>query len=49
MTFGPGYRVYFGLDGNTLVVLLVGGDKKTQKKDIQRSKEYWKDYQENKE
>lgn len=43
--FGPGYRVYFGEDGPKLVVLLVGGDKGTQERDISKAKEYWKDYQ----
>ncbi|OGQ36138.1 MAG: addiction module killer protein [Deltaproteobacteria bacterium RIFCSPHIGHO2_12_FULL_43_9] len=42
--YGPGYRVYYGLDGNTVVVLLCGGDKGSQRKDIQKAKEYWKDY-----
>lgn len=32
--YGPGYRVYFGQHGQTLVVLLAGGDKRTQDKDI---------------
>ncbi len=40
--FGSGYRVYFGEEGNTLVLLLCGGDKKTQEQDIQKSKEYWR-------
>lgn len=43
--YGPGYRVYFGLDGPTIILLLCGGDKKTQAKDIQLAKEYWEDYQ----
>jgi putative addiction module killer protein len=42
--FGSGFRVYFGQEGNTVVVLLCGGDKKTQGKDIRRAKEYWQDY-----
>jgi putative addiction module killer protein len=42
--FGPGYRVYFGKDGKTLVVLLIGGDKKSQSKDIKRAKDFWSDY-----
>ena len=42
--FGPGYRVYFGEDGPVLVVLLCGGDKKTQKKDIQTAQKYWEQY-----
>ncbi len=43
---GPGFRVYFGLDGNTLVLLLCGGDKGAQKKDIQKAVALWKEYKE---
>jgi len=46
--FGPGYRIYFGKDGNKIVVLLNGGDKKTQNKDIKIAIEYWSEYKENK-
>lgn len=42
---GPGYRVYFGRRGQEIVVLLCGGDKRSQERDIERAKEYWKDYQ----
>ncbi len=42
--FGAGYRVYFGQDGNTLVVLLCGGDKGSQRDDIRKAQEYWKEY-----
>ena len=35
--YGPGYRVYFVKRGNTLIVLLCGGDKSTQDKDIKRA------------
>ena len=42
--FGPGYRAYLGRDGESLVVLLGGGTKKRQDKDIQDAHEYWKDY-----
>jgi putative addiction module killer protein len=44
LAFGAGYRVYYGLDGETLVVLLSGGDKSTQEKDIKLAQEYWADY-----
>ena len=42
--FGPGYRVYCGEDGTTIVVLLCGGDKSSQVADIQRAKFFWEDY-----
>jgi len=44
MFFGPGYRAYFGKDGARLVLLLCGGDKKSQKKDIRVAKSLWKEY-----
>jgi putative addiction module killer protein len=44
--FGPGIRVYFGVEKNKIVLLLCGGDKSTQKKDIAKAKEYWKDWEE---
>ncbi|MEC4893687.1 MAG: type II toxin-antitoxin system RelE/ParE family toxin [Oscillatoria sp. PMC 1051.18] len=43
--YGPGYRVYFGQVGTTLVLLLCGGDKSSQKQDILKAKEYWRDYE----
>lgn len=42
--FGPGYRVYFGMDGQALVILLVGGTKKRQQRDIDTAKSLWTDY-----
>jgi putative addiction module killer protein len=44
LTFGPGYRIYYALDGLEVVLLLVGGDKKTQAKDIKTAQGYWKAY-----
>jgi putative addiction module killer protein len=44
ISFGPGYRVYYALDEGKIVLLLCGGDKSTQAKDIERAKEYWTDY-----
>ncbi|WP_017717415.1 type II toxin-antitoxin system RelE/ParE family toxin [Kamptonema formosum] len=41
---GPGYRVYFGQAGATIVLLLCGGDKSTQDRDITQAKLYWADY-----
>lgn len=41
---GPGYRVYLAWPSETLVILLCGGDKRTQDADIQRAKEYWSDW-----
>lgn len=43
---GPGYRVYFALVGEVLVLLLLGGDKGTQDRDIAKAKEYLRDYRE---
>jgi len=40
---GPGFRIYFGQDGDTLVVLLCGGSKGSQTRDIERAKAYWRD------
>ena len=42
--FGPGYRVYFGKDGDTPVILLAGGTKKRQSKDVQDAQQHWLDY-----
>ena len=42
--FGQGYRVYYELAGDAIVLLLLGGDKASQSKDIVRAKEYWKEF-----
>lgn len=42
--FGPGYRVYFSKDGESIVILLGGGTKHLQQKDIRRALERWEDY-----
>jgi putative addiction module killer protein len=43
--YGSGYRIYFGQVGLTVVLLLCGGDKGTQDRDIERAQEYWEDYE----
>ena len=42
--WGPGYRVYFSRIGQVIVLLLCGGDKRMQQKDIKRAKDYFQDY-----
>lgn len=42
--YGPGYRVYIGRDGDKLVILLAGGAKKRQQKDIEQAQRYWDTY-----
>ena len=42
--YGPGYRVYCGQVGTTLVILLCGADKSSQSEDISKTIEYWEDY-----
>jgi putative addiction module killer protein len=44
ISFGPGYRVYFAEDGPEIVLLLIGGDKGTQARDIKTAKGYWREY-----
>jgi putative addiction module killer protein len=46
--FGPGYRVYFGRDGEALVILLTGGTKKRQQRDIDAAHTYWQEYKQSK-
>ena len=45
---GPGYRVYYGKRGNTVVILLIGGEKRSQTRDIEKAYRYWLDYKESK-
>ena len=42
--WGPGYRLYFGIDGGRLVILLAGGTKHRQQRDIKNAFERWQDY-----
>jgi putative addiction module killer protein len=42
--FGPGYRVYFSFISDTIVLLLLGGSKKSQKEDVRKAKKYWADH-----
>ncbi|MEG4532774.1 type II toxin-antitoxin system RelE/ParE family toxin [Microcoleus sp. D2_18a_D3] len=45
INYGPGYRLYFGQVGLTIVVILIAGDKSTQEHDIRQAIEYWTDYE----
>ncbi len=44
--YGKGYRIYFAEVDNMIVLLLCGGDKSSQQRDIGRAKTYWRDYKE---
>jgi len=46
--FGPGYRVYFGRDGDQFIILLAGGTKSRQQKDIEAAQKRWADYKKRK-
>ena len=46
--FGPGYRIYFGKDGDRLVILVGGGTKKRQEEDIKTALARWQDYKQRK-
>lgn len=41
---GPGYRIYLGQEADAVVVLLCGGSKHSQRRDIKRARTYWRDY-----
>ena len=45
LTFGAGFRVYLGREGDQLVILLHGGTKKRQSDDIAKAQQLWRDYQ----
>ena len=44
MDFGPGYRIYFGRDGDTVIILLGGGTKSRQHRDIENARASWQEY-----
>jgi putative addiction module killer protein len=46
--YGPGFRIYFGKQGSTVVVLLMGGTKGSQSRDITKAQQYWLEYRSNK-
>jgi len=48
LDYGPGYRIYFGKDGETIVILLAGGTKKRQHRDIADAQARWRDYKDRK-
>jgi putative addiction module killer protein len=47
LAFGRGYRIYFGRNGESVILLLLGGTKASQRRDVRRAQEFWRDYLEN--
>lgn len=43
--YGPGYRVYYALDGDRIILLLIGGDKSSQTQDLAKAVKFWREYQ----
>lgn len=48
VNFGPGYRLYFGRDGETVVILLAGGTMQRQRRDVENAQARWQDYKDRK-
>jgi putative addiction module killer protein len=44
LDFGPGYRIYFGKEGVSVILLLLGGEKATQSRDIRLAQRFWVEY-----
>lgn len=44
ISYGSGLRIYFGEEGRKMILLLIGGDKRTQNKDIKKAHKYWREY-----
>jgi putative addiction module killer protein len=42
--YGPGYRIYYGKQSLAIIILLVGGTKRTQRRDIEKAEQYWAAY-----
>ncbi|MCY9848800.1 addiction module killer protein [Pectobacterium sp. 13-115] len=43
--YGPGYRVYYAIEGDKMILLFTGGDKSSQSKELDKAAQYWRDYQ----
>lgn len=46
VNFGPGYRLYYGVYGKNIILLLCGGDKSSQNRDIQKAHDHWQLFEE---